>query len=220
MTTKGDRHRSRDRDATAQQLIEAVGTVLARDGFHALGVNAVAREAGVDKVLIYRYFGGMPQLLRAFGEHGQFWPTDDEVMGGDRDALLALDPGARWARMVTNAVRGIRRRPLTREIFAWETVERNELTEVLYEVREAQFERLMADLGQDVDPDGSLPVVVAISVAATNYLLARARMIRTFAGLDLHSDETWNRFEQTIAALVVAAVEDPDAASRSRSGSS
>jgi AcrR family transcriptional regulator len=48
-------------------LVRAVGTLLARDGFTALGVNAVAKEASVDKVLIYRYFGGMPELLGAFG---------------------------------------------------------------------------------------------------------------------------------------------------------
>ncbi|MFU8830406.1 MAG: hypothetical protein ACNA8P_13365 [Phycisphaerales bacterium] len=35
-------------------MIRAVGTLLARDGFQGMGVNAVAREAGVDKVLIAR----------------------------------------------------------------------------------------------------------------------------------------------------------------------
>ncbi|MBK7457943.1 MAG: helix-turn-helix transcriptional regulator [Betaproteobacteria bacterium] len=48
--------------------------MLARDGFGAVGVNAIARQAGVDKVLIYRYFDGLPALLRAWGESGRFWP--------------------------------------------------------------------------------------------------------------------------------------------------
>ncbi|HKZ16288.1 MAG TPA: TetR/AcrR family transcriptional regulator, partial [Geobacteraceae bacterium] len=58
---------SRDREATRTRLIQAVGALLARHGFTAIGVNAVAKEAGVDKVLIYRYFGGLPQLIAAFG---------------------------------------------------------------------------------------------------------------------------------------------------------
>ncbi len=65
MTTSGVTTGSRDKGATRQRLLEAVGTLLSRDGFGALGVNAVAREAGVDKVLIYRYYGGMADLWRA-----------------------------------------------------------------------------------------------------------------------------------------------------------
>ena len=64
----------RDRESTRARLIAAVGTLLAREGFTGLGVNAVAREAGVDKVLIYRYFGGLPELIVAFGREGNFWP--------------------------------------------------------------------------------------------------------------------------------------------------
>ena len=56
----------KNKEATKHRLITAVGTLLAREGFGALGINAVADEAGVDKVLIYRYFGGMDELLSAF----------------------------------------------------------------------------------------------------------------------------------------------------------
>lgn len=65
------RTRPRDRAATEERILAAVGQVLARDGFAAGGVNAVAREAGVDKVLICRYFGGLPGLLRAWGASGR-----------------------------------------------------------------------------------------------------------------------------------------------------
>ena len=56
-----------------------------------VGVNAIAREAGVDKVLIYRYFGGLPELLRQWGASGRFWPSVDELLGDDaeRDARAA-----------------------------------------------------------------------------------------------------------------------------------
>src|SRR5205085_7445344 len=71
--------RERNRADTTARILAAVGEVLARDGFGALGVNAVAKHAGVDKVLIYRYFGGMSQLLKAWGESGRFWPGVDEL---------------------------------------------------------------------------------------------------------------------------------------------
>jgi AcrR family transcriptional regulator len=49
----------RDKHITSKRLISAVGSLLAKKGFKGIGVNAVAREAGVDKVLFFRYFGGL-----------------------------------------------------------------------------------------------------------------------------------------------------------------
>ena len=40
----------RNREATRLRLIEAVGELLAEKGFTRLGINAVAKQAGVDKV--------------------------------------------------------------------------------------------------------------------------------------------------------------------------
>jgi AcrR family transcriptional regulator len=64
-------------------LLSAVCSLLARKGFKAIGVNSVAREAGVDKVLIYRYFSGLPGLISAYGKEGDFWPLPLELAGGD-----------------------------------------------------------------------------------------------------------------------------------------
>ena len=36
----------RDAEATKQAILDAVGRVLARDGFSGLGINAIAKEAG------------------------------------------------------------------------------------------------------------------------------------------------------------------------------
>ena len=60
----------RNREATRGQLIKAVGEILAEKGFAALGVNAVARQAKVDKVLIYRYFNDLEGLIKAFAQEG------------------------------------------------------------------------------------------------------------------------------------------------------
>ena len=101
MTTPTQARGARDKESTRFRLLDAVGTLLAREGFGALGINAVAREAGVDKVLIYRYFGGMDELLRAFGQSGDFWPTIAQVIGDDPSELMSLPLGERWAKGLT-----------------------------------------------------------------------------------------------------------------------
>ncbi len=66
MTTK-------DRNQTERRILDAVGTIVETEGFEAVGVNAVASESGVSKVLIYRYFGSIEQLLAKYLEDNDFW---------------------------------------------------------------------------------------------------------------------------------------------------
>jgi hypothetical protein len=63
----------------------------------------VAREAGVDKVLIYRYFGGVDELLGAFGQSGDFWPSVAQVIGDDPSGPPQLYPSENDGRRASAA---------------------------------------------------------------------------------------------------------------------
>jgi AcrR family transcriptional regulator len=194
--------RQRDRAATEERILAAVGEVLARDGFAAIGVNAIAREAGVDKVLIYRYFGGLPELLRAWGSSGRFWPPLQELLGEGPHNLLALPSAERYEEFFRRFIAALRRRPLTVEILAAEIVTRNELTAILETEREewgAQAEAVFG--GADLQRLPHLRGVTLLLVAGVQYLLVRARTIRIFGALDLRSDAGWAALETSIAGL-------------------
>lgn len=194
--------RSRDQSATRDLLIKAVGTLLARQGFTALGVNAVAKEAGVDKVLIYRYFGGLPELLRAFGESGNFWPTMSEVIGADIDSFRQQGLGDGIGDLLVNFSRALRRRPLTLEIMAWEMVEQNELTTVLAELRETWATRLFATFREQLAvTDLDIPALTALFGAAINYLAVRGRNTPVFNLVEIDREEGWQRLEATMRTL-------------------
>jgi AcrR family transcriptional regulator len=185
--------RQRDRAATEERILAAVGEVLARDGFAAIGVNAIAREAGVDKVLIYRYFGGLPELLRAWGSSGRFWPPLQELLGEGPHNLLALPSAERYEEFFRRFIAALRRRPLTVEILAAEIVTRNELTAILETERE--------EWGAQAEHRFGLRGVTLLLVAGVQYLLVRARTIRIFGALDLRSDAGWAALETSIAGL-------------------
>lgn len=180
------------RQATEAKLIAAVGTLLREQGAERLGVNAVAAEAGVDKVLIYRYFGGLDGLLAAYGESADFWPTVEEMLGGPgHPALEHEDPGLVAASVFRNISEGIRRRPVTLELLARECVERGPLTAILEDLRERRSEELFAAL-----TDAGLPlagnaaaVLGPLFAAALNYLNVRGRHIRTFGGISIGSED-------------------------------
>lgn len=185
---------NRDREQTQQLLIEAVGRLLAREGFAALGVNAVAREAGVDKVLIYRYFDGLPTLLKAYGESGDFWPTVEEVLGPDEVALRALPLAQRTAHIVIRLLEALRARPQTVEILAWEVVEQNPLTATLADIRERWSREVIARMLPDSvkDPDDVL-ACASLVVAGFQYLLIRSRNTPVYGGIALQTDDGWRR---------------------------
>ena len=192
----------RDREATRARLIEAVGALLAREGFKGLGVNAVAREAGVDKVLIYRYFGGLQQLIAAFGREGNFWPSIKELAGGDIEAYHQLPVAEQLSLLSRNFMQAIRKRPITQEILAWEMIERNELTIELESVRENTmmnfFDMFFPSSGKGPD----VAAMGAIIGAGVSYLVCRGRQITIYNGVDLQSETGWRRLEKAIDSMI------------------
>ena len=56
----------KDRETTEKRLLTAVGEIIEESGLESLGVNAVAQRAGVSKMLIYRYFGSLEDLIAQY----------------------------------------------------------------------------------------------------------------------------------------------------------
>jgi AcrR family transcriptional regulator len=71
--------RTRSRPKTEEKFQNAVLQLVAKEGCGALGINAVAQQAGADKVLIYRYFGDFNGLLARVAESRPWLPTSVEV---------------------------------------------------------------------------------------------------------------------------------------------
>ena len=197
----------RDRDATQARLLAAVGVVLAKDGFGGLGVNAIAKEAGVDKVLIYRYFGGLPELLREWGASGRFWPSIADLLGPRPKTFLALPVAERYARFFEHFIDALRERPLTIEILAAEIFERNELAVILESERQAWGEeasRLLA--GKEFSARPELQGLTILLISGVQYLLVRSRTIRVFGTVDITSDAGWAELKAAIRAMAAAVI--------------
>lgn len=191
----------RNKEATKAKLIAAAGQVMARDGFAKLGVNAVAREADVDKVLIYRYFDGLDGLIKAYAEDGDFWPTVEELVN-EPEAIYRARPAAdQMARVFRNLIRGLVSRPVTLEILAWEMAEGNELTQHLEEARESLGREFTRRFGHAGPSDVDLMAFSALVAASVNYLTARSRHHSSFNGLDISSDEGWGRLESALDTI-------------------
>lgn len=189
----------RGREETERAFIDAVDAIIERDGLGAVGVNAIAREAGANKALIYRYFGGLDGLFREYTDHKKLWPGVDELVGDDPAALIGQPPGQVLAAMMENYARALSARPRTVELLAWEGVERNELTIALEQVRERRtFEVIgyLEAMGVKLDARGR--TLFVLLGGAINYFVVKSRDVRFFGGVDIQREDF---FEQLVGAV-------------------
>jgi AcrR family transcriptional regulator len=189
----------RDREETRKGILAAMGRVLARKGSKGLGINAIAREAKVDKVLIYRYFGGLDELYRAFALEGDTFPHLEELAEGRIAELPQLPPAALAKLLILGFGRAIRRRPVTREIMRWELQERNALTDEMSKERERQSQQWFSLAPELLGAD--LAAVASILAAGQVYLTLKGKTTDHYNGIELNSKEGWKRIESAVALL-------------------
>ena len=126
----------RDKVETRERILRAAERLLTQSGGKEFGINSLAREAGVDKVLIYRYFGSLAEVLRAVGDEISLWPSTADLLGPGIIPRKVTDPEDALIRVLTNSLKELRRRKPSQEIARWGLVESNELTDKYAAVRE------------------------------------------------------------------------------------
>lgn len=191
----------RDRNRTEAAIVLAARDVLAEFGFQGFGVNAVARRAGCDKQLIYRYFGGLEGLIDAIGGEIATWVEDSLAATGQA-------PPASYAelaeRLILGFLEALRANALVQKIAAWEIAEPSPLVARLAAARGAALSRWMAQMrGGLAPPDGlDAPALNAMLIAAVQQLALSGAAAGSFAGLSLKTDEDWDRVRAAAVRIV------------------
>jgi AcrR family transcriptional regulator len=77
-----------------EQLLDATKAIVADRGFHAVSIEAVAREAGITRPIVYGHFHDLPGLLEALVERETARALSQlelpaDLTGDPREALLA-----------------------------------------------------------------------------------------------------------------------------------
>lgn len=194
--------RRRDRETTATALLDAAAALLAREGFHAYGVNAVAREAGCDKQLVYRYFDGADGLLDALGERLAGWIAERlrplEALGRPRSYAELMQ------RLALGFLQALRDDALVRQLVAWEIAAPNPQVRRLAEARgRALATWIAAQRGALAPPDGvDAPAINALLIGGIQHLVLAAAASGGFAGVRLVDDADWERVRTALRGLI------------------
>ena len=80
-------------DVRREQLLDAAIAVIVRDGYAGVSVDAIAREAGVTRPVVYGVFDGLTPLLTALldRQEGRALAQLEEAMSDDAALLTAPD---------------------------------------------------------------------------------------------------------------------------------
>jgi len=197
------------REATEAAIVDAFHRVVQRDGLRNVGVNAVIKEAGVGKGLLYDYFGGLPGLVQAWGNKYQIWPDIGEMIGLSHD-LTRTSMAHQLRAIVLKHAQSLREDPLRVELLADEFMSPTAISPALSDVRKQlaqQHHALFA--GQQSMHDDDYRSLALILMAAASYLAMRAERAPRFMGTNIGSPEGWDdlmrRFERLIELVDVGA---------------
>ncbi|MFN3230553.1 MAG: TetR/AcrR family transcriptional regulator [Alphaproteobacteria bacterium] len=198
---------TRDAEATRQNILDAVGRVLARDGFSGLGVNAIAKEAGIGKPLIYRYFGGLPQLLEEFGRDADFWLGIDDILAEverETGGAEQQDYGELIRLALVGYARVLRKRPMVVEILASELTAPAEIIAPLAKARRDTGREALEEFLDGVEPPAGVDVdaIFGIFLASFHYLILRGRVDSGFWSVPIDDEDEWARFENAMSLII------------------
>lgn len=193
----GGKRRRRNAIAIKMELIDAVGAVLKKQGFHKLGINLVAQEAGVDKNVIYRNFEEFDKLLRAYIEKQDFWFMALKEHGSKK----IEDRRTFMKQTLVDQFKTVNGNKELQELLLWELGDQGDLMVDMALKREimskgvfVQYRPLLDDYGINFD------FIAAIMVAAIYYLVLH-KNISTFCETDLTSKKEQEELTKTIEWL-------------------
>ncbi|UBM58812.1 TetR/AcrR family transcriptional regulator [Marinilongibacter aquaticus] len=194
----------REKARTMKKLVNAVGSILRKNGYTGLSGYAIAKHAKVDRKLIYAYFGSVDKLIEAYIKKTDFWTPDTNAQVKE----ILENPRKRGAEdlkaLLINQMRAVHGNRDLQQTLLWELAEKNKVLTRVSEEREFLGERLFPFIEDDFNDSGlDLRAILAILISGTYYsALHAANNGSTFCGIDMNGPEGKQRFENALRQMV------------------
>ena len=187
----------KNREQTEEKILEAVGSIIENQGFEKVGINAIATEAGVSKMLIYRYFGGVEELIAQYLIQKDYWANTDAAI---------INPeavGDSIKSMFRRQVEQLRNDITLRRLYRWELFTDNQNIRQLRNRREENGCRLIKMVSALTGcPDAQVAALASILSASISYLSLLEGQCQSYNGICLQTDEGWNQLMQGIEMII------------------
>ena len=188
----------RDREGTEKRLLETIGNMICESGFEKIGINAVAAQSGVSKILIYRYFGSVEGLMAAYiRQHDSLLNSLPEEFP-DRNALPAF-----LKRRFQEQIARLRKDVILKRLYRWELSSNNEYVAKIREQREKIGMELIARISEISGlPQDEIASVATLLNTSITYLVMLEEVCPVYDGIPLNRDEGWEQIVQAIDRII------------------
>ena len=187
----------KSREQTECKILEAVASIVESDGFEKLGINTIALKANVSKMLIYRYFGGLEELVARFIMQKDYWANTD---------TLILNPhsvGDSIKSMFRNQIEQLRNDVTLRRLCRWELSCHNASIDRLRDKREENGCNLIKVVSRLTGCSNSeVASLASILSASISYLTLIEDQCPTYNGIALQTDKGWEQIAQGVDMIV------------------
>jgi len=178
-----------------EKYIQALEDLLSRG--QEIGVNSLAESAGLNKVLLYRYFGGLEGLLEQYAKRINLWRSIrvDLEKGLDTGQWETWKEAAFW--VFSSYRKRLLQSPVYLRILKEELSRPSVLTRKLEKEREEEGLCISTLIGQRFSDigEGDMLAAGAFAVSGLTYLILKSTEEPVFNGLDLSKDESWERVD-------------------------
>ncbi len=189
---------TRDRAQTEQRLIDAVHELITDVGFNRVGINRIAQHARVNKILIYRYFGGLDGLIKAYYE--KYQPVASApLIDSERLKGVPLEEFFKaCCDFIIAEFRLLRANPQAQEVLRNDLLGSRPGTPNPIAFQKEEQIRIMVEKLSNLIQSQYGRSFAAVIISGMTMLTFMAQDKRTVMGIEMGTDEAWEEIEQTI----------------------
>ncbi len=184
------------------QLIEAVSTIIADEGFSKIGINKIAKTAGCDKVLIYRYFGDLDGLITAWAKKHDFYIQAYDAFVKRVETASQVDLRKITKEILLSQLRFTKDNKIHQELLLWE-LSGGLKFKAIRDLREENGHKLqkLLELKADIK-DSNFSMYITLLIASINYIVLSTLEYPRFNGIDFSRDASWALYENTLCDYI------------------
>lgn len=191
----------RDKERTKERLIATVGKVIQKYGYPGLTLVNIGKESGLDRKLVYVYFGSLDNLVETYILQKDFWKN---VATKKIESILEHPESIgkeEISSLLINQFETLYKDKILQKILHWELGEKNKILRNVSDQREAIGEELFKHIDIDFkDYETNPRALIALLIGGIYYLTLHGKTNgSTFCGIDINKPEGRTEIIETIS---------------------
>jgi AcrR family transcriptional regulator len=202
--------RIKNKEATMRRLIDAVGELIRTNGYTGLGVNKIAKQAGVHKKLMYRYFGTPEKLIETYVIEKDYWMVFSDKLS-DQATEKRVNLQETITGILENQFNFFFSEEEMQQLILWELSGKSPLMTSISKAREGLGEKFLKLTDKHFE---NTPVnfrVVSALLSAGIYYMVLHHHVDEYCGIDIKKEEDRREVKRTIRQILSWAFKEGNA---------